>query len=93
MKKDPLYLFIVKHLEETPERSESFEELIVEAVADYLAELMEISFIPHIQLDGVEEILMEDAWDILRKVSYGSLTLQDYRDSRQKHERRKKMSC
>ena len=93
MKKDRLYILVRKYVDSSSERSQSFEEVIVEAVGELLAEMMEHSFIPHMQLDAVEEILMEEAWDILRKLTYGSLTLQEYRDSRTKRERRKKMSC
>jgi hypothetical protein len=93
VKKDRLSLIIRKHLESTTNRSQTFDELIVEAVGDYMAELMDDSFIPHPALDNVEELLMEDSWDILRKMTYGSLSLEDYRKSRQKPERRKKVDC
>ena len=93
MKKDRLFLLVRKHVDSTSERSQSFEEVIVEAVGDHLAELMDDAFIPHMQLDAVEEVLMEEAWDMLRKLTYGSLTLQDYRDSLSKRERRKKATC
>ncbi len=92
MQNDRLHLFIRKYLDAPNSGSECFDELIVEAVGDYMAELMEQSFIPYPQLDHVEEILMEECWDILRKITYGSLTLEDYREGRKKRDR-KKVDC
>lgn len=57
-----------------------------------MAELMEDSFIPHPHLDTVEEVLMEEAWDMLRKATYGSMTLKEFRESQEKKER-KKVDC
>lgn len=79
MKKDRLVLYIKKHLLSPHSRAECFDELVIEAVGDYMAELMETTFIPYSQLDAVEEVLLEDSWDILRKLTYGSLSLADYR--------------
>lgn len=91
MKKDRLGHYIRKHLATDTERSQSFDELIVEAVGEYMAELMETGFIPGPQIDLVEEVLMEDSWDILRKITYGSLSLDAYRESQKRKSR--KASC
>ena len=93
VKKDRLATLIKKHLDSEASRAGTFDELLIEAVGDYMAELMEFSFIPHPQMDLVEEVLLEDSWDILRKITYGSLSLEDYRHLKSSKERRKKMSC
>ena len=92
VEKDRLHTLIRKHLDSPASRSQNFDELIVEAVGDYLSELMEQGFIPHPQLDLVEEVLMEESWDILRKITYGALSLAEYRRDRPKRER-KKATC
>lgn len=89
VKKDRLALLVKKYLEADNRRAETFDELLIEAVGDYMAELMESSFIPHSHLDLVEEVLLEDSWDILRKLTYGSLSLEDYREGLAKRDRRK----
>ena len=93
MKEDRLIVLIRKHLDAPANRAENFDELIIEAVGDYMSELMSESFIPHLHLDLVEEVLLEDSWDILRKITYGAVSLEDYRDSKDKKERRRKMAC
>lgn len=82
MKNDRLIILIKKHLDAQSSRCETFDELLIEAVGDYMAELMENAFIPHSQLDTVEEVLLEDSWDILRKLTYGSLSLEEYREAK-----------
>jgi hypothetical protein len=89
VKKDRLAILVKKYLDNDSRRADTFDELLIEAVGDYMAELMEASFIPHSHLDMVEEVLLEDSWDILRKMTYGSLSLEDYRDNRAKKDRRK----
>lgn len=79
MRKDGLVLFIKKYLKPEFEHLETLEEVVLEAVGHYMADLMGMSPIPYPHMDHVQEHLMEDAWDIVRKVTYGSLTLQDYR--------------
>lgn len=92
MKKDRLNHYIRKHLNSEISRSANFDELLIEAVGEYMAELMQDAFIPATHMDLVEEVLLEDSWDILRKLTYGSLSLEDYREG-QKQKTRRKASC
>lgn len=84
---------IRRHLENTQARVQSFDEVVIEAVGDYMAFLMAEGFIPHHQLDATEEVLIEEAWDIMRKITYGSVSLSDYRNQKDRQTQRKKMNC
>jgi hypothetical protein len=79
VKHDDLIYFIKKFLAPEHEHLNSLEDVVLEAVAQCMAKMMETSNIPFSALDLVQEHLMEDAWDIIRKITYGSLNLQDYR--------------
>gem|GEM_PF-2111960 len=85
MKKDNLIINVKKFLSHENTHLNSLDDVAVEAVAYYyMAELMESACIPYPHQELVQEHLMEDAWDIIRKVTYGALSLQDYRLFEQK---------
>lgn len=79
MRHDELAFHIKKFLKPDYEHLQTLEDVVLEAVAHTMAKMMEISAIPFPKLDMVQEILMEDAWDIVRKLTYGSLNLEDFR--------------
>jgi len=79
VKHDDLIYFIKKFLTSDYEYLQSLEDVVLESVAHCMAKMMETSNIPFSAHDLVQEHLMEDAWDIVRKITYGSLNLQDYR--------------
>lgn len=57
----------------------NYEELIFESVSYTLADMMQIGHIPYRFLEITAEFVQEEAWDLLRKITYGSLTLEEYR--------------
>lgn len=81
MKQDDLVYFVKQFLDSEHEHLLSLEDVVRESVAHCMAKMMESSPIPYPSLDLVQEHLMEDAWDIIRKITYGSLNLEDYRAS------------
>lgn len=72
-----------KHLENflSPRKKHihNFEQVVFETVAHSIYDLMELGHIPYPFLEYTEEYLMEESWDLLRKITYGSWTLKDYR--------------
>jgi hypothetical protein len=60
----------------------SFEDVVHEAVASTIFELQQDAHTPFQRLDDLEEFLTEEAWDALRKMTYGCLNLQDFRARR-----------
>jgi hypothetical protein len=79
VKQDELVCFIKQFLRAEYDHLQSLEDVVLEAVAHSMSKMMESGNIPFRSLDLVQEHLMEDAWDIVRKITYGSLNLQDYR--------------
>jgi|GEM_PF-7030610 hypothetical protein len=57
----------------------NYEDVIFESVSYALADVMQLGHIPYRFLEITAEFLQEEAWDILRRVTYGSLTLEEYR--------------
>jgi hypothetical protein len=81
VKQDDLTSLIKEFLGPQHHDLHSLDEVVLESVAHLMSQMMTISNIPYPMLDLVQEHLMEDAWDIVKKITYGSLNLQDYRDS------------
>lgn len=79
MRNDQLTQFVKKYLSSEYSHLITLDNVVVEAVGDFMAELLAEAPIPYPKLDLVQEHLMEDAWDIIRKITYGSLTLEEYR--------------
>ncbi|MCS6838501.1 MAG: hypothetical protein NZ480_06595 [Bdellovibrionaceae bacterium] len=78
VKSDQLTQFIRRSLDTPSDHIKSFEDVVFESVAQMMADLMAQSHLPYPQLELIQEHLMEDAWDILRKMTYGCFTLEDY---------------
>lgn len=79
MKQDGLLNQIKLFLEPEFAHLLTWDDVVLEAVAHHMADLMEASPIPYPQLEYVQELLMEDAWDMIRKITYGANNLKDYR--------------
>jgi hypothetical protein len=56
--------------------------VVHEAVASTIFELQHKSHTPYPHLDDLETFLTEEAWEILRKMTYGSLDLKDFHSRR-----------
>lgn len=79
MKQDGLLNLVKLFLEPEYTHLITWDDVVLEAVAHHMADLMEIHPIPYPQLEYVQEHLMEDAWDMIRKITYGASNLRDYR--------------
>jgi hypothetical protein len=79
MKNDVLYNCFIKRLTEFDDRNEKSEELVQKVVVDYFLHLMEVGHIPQNMLDSVEELLVEEVWEMYRKKTYGSASVANYR--------------
>jgi len=76
---DDLICFIKQFLSAEYDHLHSLDDVVLESVAHSMSNMLESANIPYSALDLVQEHLMEDAWDIIRKITYGSLNLQEYR--------------
>lgn len=79
MKQDGLLNLVQLFLEPDYTHLNTWDDVALEAVAHHMADLMEINPIPYPHLEYVQEHLMEDAWDMIRKITYGASNLKDYR--------------
>lgn len=79
--KDHLVEIIISQLFEN-KRAISADELIHDAVAEYIYILMRMGNIPQHQLLSLEEYLKEEALEIYRKATYGFSSLREYRKSK-----------
>lgn len=87
VKRDRLLYEILSRLETTAKPYASEEALIHDAVAAYMAHLMESGNVPFRFLDELEKDLTEESWDIIRKKTYGAQGLRDYRRSSERKKR------
>lgn len=92
MDTDSFFILIEKHLERHAESKKpkpyKFEDLVHDVVAEYIFRLMNQGHIPQRFLDHLERDLTEEAWDFLKKKTYGSMTLDGFKE--QKTVRRRK---
>ena len=79
MKRDQLTSEIFDRLERTSNPYVSEEQLVHDAVAAYMAALMGQGNVPFHMLDELERDLKEEAWEIMKKKTYGHPALHDYR--------------
>lgn len=81
VKLDRLTSEIIERLEKPGKPYVSEETLVHDAVAAYMAHLMEEGNVPFRLMDELEKDLKEEAWEILRKKTYGHPALHEYRKS------------
>lgn len=79
---DKLTLIIKKHLDSKNKAHKSKEDVIFDSVAEYIHILMGQGNIPQHMLSELEEDLMAEADVIYKKITYGSLSLEDYKKRR-----------
>jgi hypothetical protein len=79
---DKLTLIIKKHLDSKTKEHKSKEDVIFDSVAEYIHILMGEGNIPQHMLLEIEEDLMAEADVIYKKITYGSLSLEDYKKRR-----------
>lgn len=79
---DKLTLIIKKHLDSKTKEYKSKEDVIFDSVAEYIHILMGEGNIPQHMLLEIEEDLMAEADVIYKKITYGSLSLEDYKKRR-----------
>jgi len=84
MANDPLIQIIEEHLADDSQPEQSAEDLLYNAVAEYIFQLMNQGNIPHFLLDSLEVDLREEALIIYRKKTYGSASLQEFRSRKAK---------
>jgi hypothetical protein len=89
MATDRLHSFVKHYIDSCDPSYQGIEDVLHNAVGDYMAELMSAGNIPHSQLDPLEQDLREEALAIYRKLTYGFLTFRDYHEYR----RQQKYSC
>lgn len=81
MQHDRLLQIFKSYLDEVDPETANVSDLIYNTVGDYMAHLMSKGNIPQHMLDQLEEDLKEEVIEIYRKITYGFLTLKDYRNS------------
>ncbi len=79
---DPLVDLVSKHLLDANSGFETQHELVHGVVAEYIFELMQMGNIPVTHLDALEVDLSEEVLEIYRKITYGSLSLLEFRTRR-----------
>lgn len=89
MAADLLFTLIEQQLEVKPKRQRKYEDLIHDVVAEYIFRLMNRGHIPHRFLDHLEKDLKEEAWDFLRKKTYGAMELEQYQEQKKTIRRRR----
>lgn len=83
MSQDKLLDIFKAHLREIDTDTDGVQDLIYNTVGDYMAHLMSIGNIPEHMLDTLENDLRDEVMDIYRKITYGFLTLKDYKAAQQ----------
>jgi hypothetical protein len=81
---DPLYAIFEKHLFSCLIEDETSDQLIYKVVADYLDDLMKMASIPVKVAEFVENDLRDEVRDMLRKKTYGYMSLTEFRQAQTK---------
>jgi hypothetical protein len=79
--KDPLFEIFEKNLYTSIVEDESQDEFIDRVVYEFIHSLVSTGRVPQSHIEDIEEDLREEILDMLRKKTYGHLSLKDYRDS------------
>ncbi len=82
IQQDRLFLILQNRIENFSEKDGDVDDLVYHSVGDYIAELFTQAHIPFRQLDHIEEFLREEADDIIKKLTYGTTSFQDYLEKR-----------
>lgn len=80
MNHDRLFQLMLQRLQREDLPKETQEEFMVETIASYMAELMELGFIPYHLMSKIEEDLKEELLEMFRKKTYGSINLSDFKN-------------
>ncbi|MCE3009721.1 MAG: hypothetical protein LW875_03815 [Proteobacteria bacterium] len=80
MKSDLLTLIIKRRITKADPDKHTSESVVFDSVAEYMLYLMSLGNVPQQHLDQVETDLKNEALEIYRKITYGSLSLKDYKD-------------
>lgn len=86
---DPLVELVHSHVLDTDSIFTDQHELIHAVVAEYIFELMQMGNIPANHLDTLEVDLTEEVLEIYRKITYGSLSLLEFRERKQQDQTKK----
>lgn len=79
MTNDPLFDILQKQIHSSDPETMNETQVIYETVAAYILYLMGQGNIPHDNLDELEDDVKEEVRLMYRKITYGSLSLKDYR--------------
>lgn len=82
MTKDPLFDILQNQIQSCDPETMNETQVIYETVAAYILHLMGQGNIPQESLDEIEDDIKEEVRIMYRKLTYGSLSLKDYRLSK-----------